>query len=75
MISDSASGRSNGVRFASAAAAVRNRKKPTRPHGVKRCQLCRKPKWTPDWLCTMAVRESVPVIITTVSDERMRGIS
>src|SRR5262245_55921628 len=40
MISDSASGRSNGARFASAAAAIRNRMNPKTPHGVKRFHAC-----------------------------------
>src|SRR6266481_8860759 len=38
MISDSPSGRSNGERFDSAMAAIRNRTNPAKPHGVKTCQ-------------------------------------
>src|SRR5687767_12282247 len=40
MISDSASGISNGVRFDSAAAAMMKSRKPASPHGVNTCQLC-----------------------------------
>src|SRR5580698_7119281 len=44
MISDSPSGRSNGDRLDSAAAAIRNRISPAKPHGVNTFQQARPQK-------------------------------
>src|SRR3954452_20858372 len=65
--SDSASGKSNGVRLFSAFIATKKQKQPT--SCGKRFQTCI------SWYCTIFTRSSEPLIIRTPTIERPNGTS
>src|SRR6185437_9413338 len=73
IISDSASGKSNGERFDSAVAAIINRMNPASPHGVKTYQWYGHTPQYPACRSTIVVVESDPAIITTAIDDRISG--
>src|SRR3954463_14005342 len=68
-ISESSSVRSNGVRFASAVAAM---KKIRKPSGCRKMYQSRN---EPDWLSTIVLRLMVPASISRPTTDRVSGIS